>query len=201
MPRRSNRLRAGWTVIEIAMVVGLVAIVAGFMLSRFDYSRFRLDATTREVQNQIIAAQVTAVQRNRPVILTFMYNQDQFRLVVDLNVDGVWTPAANEVRVWRTLSEGAHFVIPPTTIDSATPYYATGPGIKFINATGQYATCNSCPTLTLYPNGSSSGDVVVYMGTSDARPSDYRAIQIYGSTSKVHVWRTDSDGTWHQTDL
>lgn len=200
MPRRLNSLRTGWTVIELAIVVAVVAIIAGIMLSNIDYARFRLDATTREVQNQIIAAQTTAVQRNRPVIVSFMYNQNQFRLVVDLNSDGIWN-GGNEVRVWRTLSDGANFVIPPTTIDGATPYYATGPGIKFINATGQTATCMNCPTFTLFPNGSSSGDVVVYLGTTSTRNADFRAIQIYGSTSKVHIWRMDSGGKWTETNL
>jgi type II secretory pathway pseudopilin PulG len=186
--------------IEIALVVAVIAIVAGIMLSNINFSRFRLDAAARAVQNQIIAAQTTAVQRNRPVILTFMYNQGQFRLVVDLNSDGYWN-SASETRVWRTLSEGAQFVTPPTTIDGATPYYATGPGIKFINAMGQTATCPTCPTFTLFPNGSASGDVIVYLGTSGGRTTDYRAIQVYGSTSRVHIWRMDSGGTWLQSDL
>lgn len=197
---QTHRPRSGWTLIEMAMVVALVAIVAGFMLSNIDFARFRLDAATRVVQNQMIAAQASAVQRNRPVILSFMYNQAQFRLVVDLNSNGRWDED-DEVRIWRTLSDGAKFVIPPTTIDGATPYYATGPGLTFINATGQTATCSSCPTFTLFPNGSSSGDVVVYLGTTSSRQSDYRAIQIYGSTSKVHIWRMNSDGAWLQSDL
>ena len=196
-----NRARPGLTLIEVAIVIALVALVVGFMLSNIDFARFRLDAATRSVQNMIIGAQTTAVQRNRPVILTFMYNQSQFRTVVDLNFDGIWTPSANEVRVWRTIPDGATFAIPPTTIDGATPYYATGPGLKYINATGQTATCMTCPTLTLYPNGSSSGDVVVYLGSTSGRSSDYRAIQVYGSTSKVHIWRMNSGGAWTQSNL
>lgn len=182
------------------MVVAVIAIVAGVMLSNIDFARYRLDAATRGVQNQIIAAATTAVQRNRPVIVTFMYNQNQFRLVVDLNSDGVWT-TPGETRVWRTISDGARFVIPPKTIDGAFPYFATGPGVSYINATGQTATCMICPTFTLYPNGSSSGDVVVYLGTKASRKSDYRAVQIYGSTSKVHIWRMDSGGNWRLSDL
>lgn len=196
---RLNGSRRGFTMIELAMVVAVIAIVAGVMMTNIDYSRFKLDAGTRMVQNQIIGAQANAVQRNRPVIVTFMYNQDQFRLVVDLNSDGIWS--SGETRNWRTLASGIKFVIPPTTIDGASPYYATGPGLHFINATGQTATCTNCPTFTLYPNGSSSGDVVVYLGTTSSRNSDYRAVQIYGSTSKVHIWRMMKDGTWQESNL
>jgi hypothetical protein len=93
------------------------------------------------------------------------------------------------------------FAIPPSTIDGAYPYYATGPGLTYLNATGQTTTCMTCPTLTFYPNGSSSGDVVVYVGSGKSQQKQaFRAVQIFGSTSKVYMWRMQSDGTWKQSD-
>ena len=191
----------GFTIIEMAIAMGVIAILAAIALPNIDFNRFRMDANARNVQNQLIAAQYTAVQRNRPVIVSFMYNQDQFRLVVDLNSDGIWN-SSTETRQWRTLSEGAKFVRPPRTIDGASRYYATGPGLSYIDATGQSSTCNNCPTFTFFPNGSTSGDVVVYLGSKTSpRPEDNRAVQIYGATSKVHIWRMQPNGNWTESNL
>ena len=54
-------------------------------------------------------------------------------------------------------------MIPPVSIDGATPYYATGPGLTYLNQTYLY------PTVTFYPNGSTSGDVVIYIGSATGR--------------------------------
>jgi prepilin-type N-terminal cleavage/methylation domain-containing protein len=196
---RSRAARTGFTMIEMAIVVGVVAILAAIAIPNIDFQRYRLDTGMRNVQNQMIAASYTAVQKNAPVIITFFYTQAQFRIVTDLNSSGTWN--SNEPRNWRTLSEGVQFVVPPSTIDGAYPYYATGPGIYYLNATGQTSTCPTCPTMSFYPNGSTSGDVVVYIGSGkNGQTSAYRAIQIFGATSKVFMWRMQSDGTWTKSD-
>lgn len=200
MTRSSRRaLRAGFTIIEFAIVLGAIAIMLAIALPHIDFQRFRLESAMRNIQNQLLGAQYTAVQKNVPVIITFFFTQNQFRIVTDLNANGSWS--TNEPRNWRTLSEGAQFVIPPTTIDGASKYYATGPGLTYLNATGQTSTCNSCPTMTFYPNGSTSGDVVVYLGSGKSTQKDaFRAVQIFGSTSKLYLWRMVSDGTWKKSD-
>ena len=128
-------------------------------------------------------------------ILTFFWNQDQFRVVNDINGNGMWDGGL-EVPSWFTLPEGVHFMIPPTTIDGATPNYATGPG-----ATANSDAGPAYPTVTFFPNGSSSGEVTVYLGTSATNLSDFRAIHITGSTSKVIYWRMLKDGTWSQSAM
>jgi Tfp pilus assembly protein FimT len=200
MTRQLRRsVRAGFTMIEMAIIAGVVAIIAAVAIPNIDFQRYRMDAAMRNIQNQLIGAQYTAVQRNVPVILTFFYCQAQFRIVIDLNSSGGWN--TNEPRNWRTLTDGSKFVVPPTTIDGAAPYYATGPGVGYFDATGQTSTCIHTPNLTFYPNGSTSGDVVVYIGSgkSDDKAS-FRAVQIFGSTSKLYLWRMTSDGTWKKSD-
>jgi prepilin-type N-terminal cleavage/methylation domain-containing protein len=191
--------RAGFTMIELAIVIGVVAILAAVAIPNIDFQRYRMDTGLRNVQNQMIAANYTAVQRNCPVVITFFYTQGQFRVVTDLNSSGTWN--SNEPRNWRTLSDGVKFVIPPSTIDGASPYYATGPGIYYLNATGQTSTCPTCPTMQFFPNGSTTGDVVVYLGSGKTGDNSvYRAVQIFGATSKVYLWRMQKDGTWKKSD-
>ncbi len=184
--------------IEMAILVGIIAVLAAIAIPNIDFQRFRMDTNMRAVQNQLIGAQMLSVQKKVRVILTFVYNEGQFRVVQDQNNDGLWGGA--EPRNWRTLAEKMKIVIPPSTIDGASPYYATGPGIRYVGITGTSGTaCASCPTMDIYPNGSTSGDVVVYFGSGKtARKSDYRAVQIYGSTSKVKLWRMQDNGSWKQ---
>jgi type II secretory pathway pseudopilin PulG len=189
------RTRGAFTIVEIAITLGVIAILAAVALPSVDFSRFRMDGAAREVQLRFIAAQSKAVERNMPYIITFFFTQDQFRVVNDKNGNGLWD-GADEVRTWFTLPEKIHFMVPPSTIDGATPDYATGPGLHVVNSGG-----TSYPTVNLFPNGSTSGDVVIYLGTNATRNSDFRAIQITGATSKVRYWRMQTDGQWKLSDM
>ncbi len=189
------RSRRAFTIIEVTIALGVIAILAAIALPNIDFSRFRMDGAAREVQLRFISAQSRAVEHNVNYMVTFFWTQDQFRVVNDINGDGLWS-GGSEIRNWFTLPENIHFRIPPSTIDGASPGYATGPGLHTINA-GGYAY----PTMNFYPNGSASGDVVVYMGTDSTRLSDFRAIQVTGSTSKVRYWRMQKDGHWALSDM
>ncbi|MBI3567875.1 MAG: hypothetical protein HY084_06725 [Gemmatimonadetes bacterium] len=188
--------------IEMAIAVGVIAVLALIALPNIDFARFRMDGNARNVQNHIIAAQNLAVQRNNNILLTFVYCNAQFRTVLDLNKNNSYD-GGNETRTWKTLSEGATFVIPPTTIDGDSRYYVTGPGVVAYNnvAATNGQVCMYSPSVALYPMGSTSGDFVVYLGSPRGRKVDYRAVQVYGATGKVHVWRMMSDGTWKQSDM
>ena len=191
--RLHTRIRRGWTMIEVAIVLGLVAILVAIALPNIDFARYRMDANARTVQNQFIAQQLTAIAKNMPVIVTIVYDQGHLTITEDANSNGIADPT--EYTYNRSLVEGAQFVTPPVSIDSATPYYATGPGLTYLNQTYLY------PTVTFYPNGSTSGDVVIYIGSTSGRLTDMRALQITGATSKVKFYRMMSDGTWHLADM
>ncbi len=200
-PRMQNR--PGFTMIEMAIVAGVIALLAAVALPNINFRGFEMDANTRNLQNQILASQTISVQNNKYVLLTFVYCNSQFRIVVDSNKNKGYD--SGERRYWKTLSEGAKFVIPPSTIDGYSPYYVTGPGIIGYNnvAATNGKTCSTSPSVWLYPTGSTSGDVVVYLGPASTNPrkQDYRAVQMYGATGKIHVWRMQSDGTWKQSDM
>ena len=191
--RLHQRARNGWTMFEMAIVVGLIAILAAIALPNLNFSRYRMDANARTVQNQFIAQQLTAIQKNMPVMVTIVYDEGHLTITEDANSNGV--ADAGEYTYNRTLVEGAQFIIPPVSIDSATPYYATGPGLTYLSQTYLY------PTVTFYPNGSTSGDVVIYIGSTAGRLTDMRALQITGATSKVKFYRMASDGTWRLADM
>jgi type II secretory pathway pseudopilin PulG len=173
--------------------MAIIVILAAIALPNIDFQRYRMDANARTVQNQFISQQINAIQKNQPMIVTIVYDQGRLTITEDANANGIGDPT--EYTYNRTLVEGAQFVTPPTTIDGATPYYATGPGLTYLNQTYLY------PTVTFYPNGSTSGDVVIYIGSTSARLQDMRALQITGATSKVKFYRMSKDGTWQIADM
>jgi Tfp pilus assembly protein FimT len=179
--------------VELAIALAVLVLLAAIALPNIDFARYRMDANARTVQNQFIALQLRATQRNMPMMMTIVYDQGHLTITEDANSNGVPDPA--EYTYNRSLVEGAAFVIPPVTIDSATPYYATGPGLTYLNQTYLY------PTVTFYPNGSTSGNVVVYIGSTSGRLTDMRALQINGATSKVRFYRMGAEGAWHIADM
>jgi type II secretory pathway pseudopilin PulG len=179
--------------IEMSIALALVVLLAAIALPQIDWARYRADANARLVQNQFIAQQLTAVQLNMPVIITMRYDIGVLTITQDANSNGI--ADSTEYTYNRALAEGAQFVIPPATVDSATAYYATGPGLTYLNQTYMY------PTVTFYPNGSTSGDVVIYIGSNQNRLTDMRAIQITGATSKVKYYRMGADGVWRLADM
>jgi len=190
---RAKRIRRGWTIIELSIVLAIIVVLAAIALPNIDFQRYRMDANTRTVQNQFISQQLNAIQKNMPMIVTIVYDQGHLTITEDANANGV--ADATEYTYNRALVEGAQFVTPPVTIDGSTPYYATGPGLTYLNQTYLY------PTVTFYPNGSTSGDVVIYIGSTSGRLQDMRALQITGSTSKVKFYRMSTDGTWKLADM
>jgi prepilin-type N-terminal cleavage/methylation domain-containing protein len=187
------RARSGWTVIEMSIALAVIVILAAIAIPNIDFARYRMDANARTVQNQFIAQQLTAIQKNMPVIVTIVYDQGHLTITEDANSNGI--PDASDYTYTRQLVEGARFIRPSVGIDSAPPYYATGPGLTYLNQTYLY------PTVTFYPNGSTSGDVVVYIGSSAGRLTDNRALAITGATAKVKFYRMKSDGTWVLADM
>lgn len=184
--------RRGFTIIEVAIALAIGAILTALALPSIDFNRLRMDGNARLVQNRLLWAQSRAVQRNMQVLVELYYDRNQFRITDDSTADGSYTNG--ETMSYSTLAEGMKFVTPPTTIDAATPYYATGAGVSLVGA-------SNYPMIIFYPTGSSSGDAVIYLGSPRSRPQDNRAIKVSGATSKMYFYRMGSDGVWRLSNM
>ncbi len=168
------------------MVLVLIAIMAAMALPRMSFLRYRQDANGRLVQRTLISALQTSVQKNTNVLFVVDYAASRMRVVQDTNANGA--ADASERWVSWTLAEGATFAIPTTTVDGATAYYATGPGIS---------TTSAGPTITFRPDGSASGDAIVYIGVRSGNPEALRGIEMAGSTGRTRLWRYIG-GVWRR---
>jgi prepilin-type N-terminal cleavage/methylation domain-containing protein len=180
--------RRAFTLIEILMVLALIGIAVGFAVSRFDYRGYRMDSNIRFLQNVIIGAQQTAITRNVTVQVMFDANNQRVRVLQDLNNNGVMD-GSDSVR-YRPLFEGAEFRAPSATIDGAAAAYVTGPGVVETGNPLQLA-------LRIAPNGSLSGDVVVYIASTAGVEADQRAMTVVGATARTGFWSRAS-GSWRQ---
>ncbi|WKW11309.1 prepilin-type N-terminal cleavage/methylation domain-containing protein [Pseudogemmatithrix spongiicola] len=182
--------RPGFTVAEILVVIILIGLVAGWTVSRFTNMNYRMDANIRMLQNTIIAAQQTAINRNMPVQLMFDASSDsamRVRILLDADDDG--QVSENETVSYRPL-DGARFLAPDSTIDGASAAYATGPGL----VTGRPALMQA---LRIAPNGTLGGDVVIYIGTVSSRSYDFRALAVTGATARTAFW-SHANGAWRR---
>jgi prepilin-type N-terminal cleavage/methylation domain-containing protein len=185
-PRRSR----GFTLIEILMVMALIGIIAGFAVTRVSYWSYRMDANIRLLQNVIIGAQQLAITKNVTVQVMFDANEQRARILQDYNNNGVMD-ASDTVR-YRPLADGAEFQSPPTTIDGVAAAYITGPGAIETGNPLQRA-------IRIAPNGSLSGDAVVYIGSPRRISADFRALTIVGATARTGFWSLNG-GAWRQRD-
>ncbi len=182
--------RRGFTLIEILMVIALIGLVIGFAVTRVSFWGYRMDANIRLMQNVIIAAQQSAITKNVPVLVMFDANNNRMRILSDYNNNGVMD-ATDSVR-YRPLADGAQFQAPPTTIDGAAAAYMTGPGVVE-NGNPQQLS------IKIFPNGSLSGDAVVYIGSPRALAVDFRALTIVGATARTGFW-SRAGGAWRKRD-
>ena len=163
--------------------------MSAMAIPRISFLRYRQDAAGRYVQRTIIKAQQSAMKNNTNVLLVMDYADSRLRVVQDTNANG----AADAAEKWTSwvLPYGATFSIPTATVDGATAYYATGPGIT---------TTTAGPTITLYPSGSGSGDAFVYIGVSSGRTDALRAIEFTGATARTRLW-VYRNGAWRRDSL
>jgi prepilin-type N-terminal cleavage/methylation domain-containing protein len=181
--------RRAFTLIEVLMVMALIGIVAGWAVSRFSASGYKMDSNVRMMQNMLIGAQQTAITRNVNVQVMFDAVNDRVRVLLDADNDG--TASAGETVTYRGL-DGAQFLTPTVSIDGAAEFYMTGPGAIETGNPLQRA-------IRIAPNGSLSGDVVVYIGTVAGRTTDLRALAITGATARTAFW-SYLTGTWCRRD-
>lgn len=189
---RNKSRRAGFTIIELAIALGVMAIMAALALPAVDFNRYRMDANARLVQNWLLSAQSRAVQRNVTVLVEVFYDRNQVRFVDDTSGNGQWS--TGETRSYSTLLNGMKFVTPPSTVDGSTAYYATGAGITM-------SSSGNRPILTFYPNGSASGDAIFYIGSPNARLEDNRAIKVTAATAKMYFYRMGANGVWGLSEM
>lgn len=186
MSHRSRVNRAGFSLIEILMVIVLIALVAAFGLPKLNFSGYRINSGVRSVTSLIERAQRMAVTDQNNVNVLFDVPNNQIKIHDDNNNDN--SMQTGERVLVYPLGEGVVFGHngAPTRIYSASPVSCS-------------RTENGLREIIFRRDGSASENCGFYITTTTAqksnRPQDARSIEVIRSTGRVE-WYQYIGSSW-----
>ena len=181
--------RAGFTLLELVMVVGIIGITAAIALPQIDYTRYRVDSSMRAVGSSLLGSQRLAVTRQHDVIIIVDPTSHSFRIVEDANNNG----QADEGERTRGIPLGEQVVIGR----GGAPAFRVGAGpVTFTKQVG------GLPALTFHRNGSASEAGGVYLTSvratrSASYNSDTRLVEVERATGRV-TWYRYVSANWNR---
>ncbi|MBW7935092.1 MAG: prepilin-type N-terminal cleavage/methylation domain-containing protein [Gemmatimonadaceae bacterium] len=189
-PRGGTRAaRAGFTLVEILVVVVLLAILATMAIPKARTTSYRADAAALLARTLLQQAQRNAITRQSNVIVSIDTVYARLRIVEDYNNND--TLNTTDRVSFRRLEEGAHFAVPPMgRVGGGTATGSVqGSALRVVSA---------LPGVIFRRDGSASTDMELYVTMRNAVAADYRALTVSPTTGRVdvHKW---SGSAWIRT--
>jgi prepilin-type N-terminal cleavage/methylation domain-containing protein len=183
--------RQGTTLAELMIVITIIGILSAMMLSRLDFSVFRLDAGVREIEAELQLAQRLALRRQRDVMVSVDATDNRLRLVQDDNDNGAID--AGEKSNWHALEDGVQMAAPPLGLFGGTNSVpVTGSLLKSVT---------NLPTVIFRRDGAASSDLFIYLTTTGVHGGrNYRAVHVVKATGRAD-WYRYVNGAWVEGDL
>jgi prepilin-type N-terminal cleavage/methylation domain-containing protein len=190
--RLHNRLRHGFTLAEIMVVVVITGMMVALAIPRVDTTKWRADAIATIVRTTLQYAQRQAITRQHDMVVSFDTTGERIRTFWDGNNSGV--PNTTERVTWRGLDVGVLFTDP--TVKGISGATITKP----VNGAA-IATLNGYPTVTFHRDGSVSTDAEIYIKVAAHGPPWYRAIRLTQATGRVDWFRLNAQTSkWIQAN-
>lgn len=186
-----SRVRRGFTIIELCVVLIMVGIITGMAVPRLNYQRYRADAAARVTRAVLQTSQRQAIMRQTNMLIVFWIAGRRMFIIEDSNNSYTYDPG-ERIRV-RPLEEGAQFVMPtakvPGTSTPTSPI--SGPALS---------TVFGLPAVAFLRDGASSSDVNIYICSARCPPENQRALILTQSSGRTEAWRNNGS-TWRRTSL
>jgi prepilin-type N-terminal cleavage/methylation domain-containing protein len=191
----SGGLRAGFTLIEMMIVVTLIALVSAFSLPRLDFTQFRLDAGMRTMRIALQRGQSFAVSSQHQVLVGIdLIGKKKICVLEDADNNSAYT--AGEHWTMYALQDGVEFGTPLQTTTWSGSLPVTG--METATATITF-TCNPNDHATytgvvFRGDGASSSPAQFYITSLRGKPSDWRGDDLEQATGKVTPYKLPSTG-------
>jgi hypothetical protein len=165
--------------------MAVLATIAGMAAPRLNYQSIRLDANVRVVRSVLQQAWRASVQNQHDILVSFDTAGKRIRLLEDANNNA--QPDTSERIRWRPLEDGAVFDIPTSGVSGPVVSSVSGPGVRSVE---------SMPTVTFRRNGSTSGDVEIYLSIRNRTVKEFRGVTLAQATGRTELFRLVKSGWW-----
>ncbi len=175
---------AGFTMIELLIVVLLVSLIAVIAGPRINLTRYKVEGGMRAVQSVMLGAQRMAVTRQHDIVVLFDAPNSMIFVHEDTDNDG--DRDAGERQRGYPLGDGVVFGLQGATARAmgATPITFT-------------QIFQSKPAVVFHRVGSASEAKGVYLTSQrTGHPEDTRAIEVERSTGRVSWYRFSPPSSW-----
>jgi prepilin-type N-terminal cleavage/methylation domain-containing protein len=176
--------RLGHTLAELLITLAVMATIATFALPRVNYVSMRLDGAARTVRSTMQQAWRMSVQKQHDIIVSFDTAGKRIRILEDSDNNG--SAGSGERISWRPLEDNVRFERPPAGINGAASAALVGSGLKQVN---------SMPSITFRRNGSTSGDVEIYLSAQGKPGKEWRAVTVVQATGRSE-WFKRVNNAW-----
>lgn len=183
VPRNARPEAAGFTLIEIVIVLTMIGIVAALAIPKIDIPRYQIEGAMHGVGTTMLAAQRLAVSRQHDVAVRFDLPGQALLLHEDAN-DNQIVDAGERV---RRLPLGERVVFGRGSA-APEPSLGTAGAVTFAH------TAQGMPVVTFHRNGSASESGGFYLTSLRALTlpqytSDARAVEIERATGRATWYR------------
>lgn len=185
-PHCRSRLRAGYTVVELLIVVAIIGVLAALALPRFRVERLKVDSAARTLNMVLMAAKTDAAARGHNVLVVFDTAKGSIRTVWDAN-NNERIDAGEHTRP-AVLPEGVRFAR-----GEAVPAFGLD-----VDQFPSLQRVNTQPMLVLQRNGAFDRAAVFYLSPRAKRHDDpfgdTRMLRVDRATGRGRVYLYTKDG-------
>jgi prepilin-type N-terminal cleavage/methylation domain-containing protein len=181
---------AGFTLIEMMIVLVILGVVVAFAAPKIDITKFRVESSMQGVGMTLLAVERQAITQQHDVIVLFDVPNNTIRIHDDANNNGA-VDAGERVH-GVPLGEGIVFGL------ATAPARPMGPGpVTFTKVIGGF------PAVVFHRDGSASEAGGFYLtsiraATSGVHLEDTRSIELERATGRASWYKFGPPSTWQR---
>jgi len=179
-PISADRPRAGFSLVELLMIMLVMGILMTIMVPRIDLGRSLMNSGVMEVQSAVAVSRGKAIVQQHDLVITFDVPGRRLYVLHDANNNGL--KDTEEQRVTVQLGDRVTF-----GRGGAEALNGVSEAISFTKRS------EDLPALKFHRNGAASEEGIVYLTSVREAdiggfPQDSRALVIERSTGRVHCY-------------